>query len=123
VALGLTVRLAQGDPQRIRALVAEYRGKRRISQPLGRRNAGCIFKNPPGQSAGRLIDLAGLKGLRVGDAEVSPAHGNFLVNHGQATAAQFAELMAAVRAKVLAVHGIDLEPEVEIWAAPDLIIR
>jgi UDP-N-acetylmuramate dehydrogenase len=123
VALGLTLRLAAGDPARIRALVEEYRRKRGTSQPLGKRNAGCIFKNPPGLSAGRLIDQAGLKGLRVGDAEVSPEHGNFLVNHGQATAAQFAELMARVRAKVREVHGVDLEPEVEIWAAPEQIIR
>jgi UDP-N-acetylmuramate dehydrogenase len=116
VALGLTVRLAEGDPARIRALVEDYRRRRGTSQPLSRRNAGCIFKNPPGQSAGRLIDQAGLKGLRVGDAEVSPEHGNFLVNHGSATAAQFAELMALVRVRVLERHGIDLEPEVEIWS-------
>ena len=115
VALGLTLRLAEGDPERIRAMVADYRARRGTSQPLGKRNAGCIFKNPPGQSAGRLIDQAGLKGLRVGDAEVSPDHGNFLVNHGGATSAQFAELMALVRTRVQEVHGIDLEPEVEIW--------
>jgi UDP-N-acetylmuramate dehydrogenase len=121
VALGLTVRLAEGDPDRIQALVADYRRKRGTSQPLGKRNAGCIFKNPPGQSAGRLIDLAGLKGLRVGDAEVSPDHGNFLVNHGGATSAQFAELMAMVRARVLDRHGIELEPEVEIWGTADPI--
>jgi UDP-N-acetylmuramate dehydrogenase len=119
VALGLTLRLAEGDPERIRALVADYRRRRGTSQPLGRRNAGCIFKNPPGLSAGRLIDLAGLKGLRVGDAEVSQEHGNFLVNHGGATSAQFAELMALVRARVLERHGVELEPEVEIWAAGD----
>ena len=59
----------------------------------------------------------------MGDAEVSRAHGNFLVNHGQATAAQFAELMATVQARVLAAHGIPLEPEVEIWAAPGPIVR
>jgi len=115
VALGLTVRLAAGDPARIRAQVQDYRRKRGTSQPLGKRNAGCIFKNPPGQSAGRLIDQAGLKGLRVGDAQVSLDHGNFLVNHGAATPTQFAELMATVRAKVKATHGIDLVPEVEIW--------
>jgi len=123
VALGLTLRLAEGDPDRSRALVADYRARRGTSQPLGKRNAGCIFKNPPGQSAGRLIDQAGLKGLRVGDAEVSPEHGNFLVNHGGATAAQFAELMAAVRERVRSVHGIDLEPEVEIWGPPPAITR
>jgi UDP-N-acetylmuramate dehydrogenase len=123
VALGLTVRLAEGDPDRIRALVEDYRRRRGTSQPLHKRNAGCIFKNPPGQSAGRLIDQAGLKGLRVGDAEVSPDHGNFLVNHGAATAAQFAELMALVRTRVREAHGVELEPEVEIWAATDMITR
>ena len=115
VVLSATADLVEGDPAQIRAQVAEYREKRGTSQPLSRRNAGCIFKNPPGLSAGRLIDQAGLKGLRIGDAEVSPEHANFLVNHGHATAAEFAELMAVVRAKVLALHGVELEPEVEIW--------
>ncbi len=115
IVLSATARLAEGDPAAIQAQVAEYRQKRGTSQPLSRRNAGCIFKNPPGQSAGRLIDQAGLKGLRIGDAEVSPEHANFLVNHGHATAGEFAELMATVRAKVREVHGVDLEPEVEIW--------
>jgi UDP-N-acetylmuramate dehydrogenase len=115
VVLSATARLAEGDPARIRALVAEYRGKRGTSQPLSKRNAGCIFKNPPGQSAGRLIDSAGLKGLRVGDAEVSLEHANFLVNQGHATAEAFAELMERVREGVRAVHGVELETEVEIW--------
>jgi UDP-N-acetylmuramate dehydrogenase len=115
VVLSATADLTAGDPATIRAQVAEYREKRGTSQPLSKRNAGCIFKNPPGQSAGRLIDQAGLKGLRVGDAEVSPEHANFLINHGHATAAEFAELMAQVRAKVLEASGVTLEPEVEIW--------
>ncbi|GLH72996.1 UDP-N-acetylenolpyruvoylglucosamine reductase [Geothrix limicola] len=115
VVLSATAQLAEGDPSAIRAQVAEYRGKRGTSQPLSKRNAGCIFKNPPGQSAGRLIDQAGLKGLRIGDAEVSPEHANFLVNHGHATAAEFAELMDQVRARVLEASGVALEPEVEIW--------
>ena len=115
VILSATAQLVEGDPAVIRAQVAEYRGKRGTSQPLSKRNAGCIFKNPPGQSAGRLIDQAGLKGLRVGDAEVSPEHANFLINHGKATAAQFAELMDTVQARVRELHGVELEPEVEIW--------
>ena len=115
VVLAATAQLAEGDSATIRAQVAEYREKRGTSQPLSRRNAGCIFKNPPGQSAGRLIDQAGLKGLRVGDAEVSPEHANFLVNHGHATAAEFAELMDTVRARVRETHGVELEPEVELW--------
>jgi UDP-N-acetylenolpyruvoylglucosamine reductase len=95
--------------------MAEYRLKRASGQPTGQRSAGCIFKNPPGESAGRLIDAAGLKGFRVGDAEVSLAHANFLVNLGHATPSQFLELMETVRAKVEDVHGLALEPEVEIW--------
>ncbi|HEY3270430.1 MAG TPA: UDP-N-acetylmuramate dehydrogenase [Geothrix sp.] len=115
VVLSATADLAEGDPATIRAQVAEYRAKRGTSQPLSKRNAGCIFKNPPGLSAGRLIDQAGLKGLRLGDAEVSPEHANFLINHGHATAAEFAELMEQVRAKVLEASGVELEAEVEIW--------
>lgn len=115
VVLSATARLAAGDPQRIRAQVAEYREKRGTSQPLSVRNAGCIFKNPPGRSAGRLIDEAGLKGLRIGDAEVSPEHGNFLVNHGKAGAREFRDLMQRVQAVVLERHGIALEEEVEVW--------
>ncbi len=115
VVLSATALLTEGDPVAIRARVAEYREKRGTSQPLSKRNAGCIFKNPPGQSAGRLIDQAHLKGLRIGDAEVSPEHGNFLVNHGRATAAEFAELMETVRTRVREVHSVELEPEVEIW--------
>ena len=115
VVLSATALLAEGDPATIRSQVADYREKRGTSQPLSKRNAGCIFKNPPGQSAGRLIDQAGLKGLRVGDAEVSLEHANFLVNHGHATAAEFAELMETVQTRVREVHGVELEPEVEVW--------
>jgi UDP-N-acetylmuramate dehydrogenase len=115
IALGLVVRLVPGEPRTIRALVEDCKKKRGTSQPIGKRNAGCIFKNPPGQSAGRLIDQAGLKGFRVGDAEVSPEHGNFLVNLGGATAEEFRDLMAVVKDKVRELNGIELEPEVEIW--------
>jgi UDP-N-acetylmuramate dehydrogenase len=115
VVLSATALLVPSDPEAIRARMAELRQKRGDSQPLGQRNAGCVFKNPEGQSAGRLIDAAGLKGLRVGDAEVSPAHANFLVNHGHASPADFLELMAQVQERVLARHGVRLEPEVELW--------
>lgn len=115
VALAFTVRLVEGDAAAIQARVAENMGKRGTSQPLSKRNAGCIFKNPPGQSAGRLIDQAGLKGLRIGDAEVSPDHANFLINHGHATPEDFAALMAAVQEKVRVFHGVELEAEVEVW--------
>jgi UDP-N-acetylmuramate dehydrogenase len=115
VILSATADLVEGDPVRIHTQVDEYREKRGTSQPLSKRNAGCIFKNPLGQSAGRLIDQAGLKGLRIGDAEVSREHANFLVNHGHATATEFADLMVQVRTRVFEIHGVELEPEVEIW--------
>src|SRR5271170_7608739 len=74
--------------------------KRRASQPLGQKSAGCIFKNPPGASAGRMIDELGLKGLNVGDARVSDRHANFFVNAGNATCADMLGLITSVREKV-----------------------
>ncbi len=91
-----------------------YRDKRKKSQPR-EPSAGCIFKNPPGDSAGRLIDAAGLKGERQGDAEVSTTHANFIVNHDQARAADVIALVRRVRARVEQAHGVRLEPEVLLY--------
>ncbi|HMD32316.1 MAG TPA: UDP-N-acetylmuramate dehydrogenase, partial [Candidatus Acidoferrales bacterium] len=91
--------------------------KRRASQPLNQKSAGCIFKNPPGGSAGRMIDGLGLKGFRVGDAMVSERHANFFVNAGRATCADMLGLIAEVRARVHAAHGCELEGEVIVWNA------
>lgn len=115
LALGCTVDLVEGDREAIRATMDTARARRKGSQPLGSRNAGCIFKNPPGDSAGRLIDAAGLKGHRLGQAEVSAVHANFLLNLGSASPTEFKALMDLVRERVEAVHGIRLEPEVEMW--------
>ena len=89
--------------------------KRRASQPLGLKSAGCIFKNPPGGSAGRMIDELGLKGFRVGEACVSDRHANFFVNKGTASCADMLALIAAVREKVRAGYGVELEEEVIVW--------
>jgi len=89
--------------------------KRRSSQPLGQKSAGCIFKNPPGASAGRMIDELGLKGLRVGDAQVSDRHANFFVNTGRATAANMLALIDEVRERVAHAFNIVLEYEVVVW--------
>jgi UDP-N-acetylmuramate dehydrogenase len=89
--------------------------KRRASQPLGQKSAGCIFKNPPGASAGRMIDELGLKGFAVGDARVSDRHANFFINAGRATAADMLALIAGVREKVHAAYGVTLENEVVVW--------
>lgn len=115
VVLSATAHLVEGDPILIRKIMDTHREKRHATQPQGVRSAGCFFKNPPGHSAGQLIDQAGLKGFRVGDAIVSPKHANFLANMGQATATDFQQLVEEILAKVKAVHGLDLETEVEIW--------
>jgi UDP-N-acetylmuramate dehydrogenase len=91
--------------------------KRRNSQPLGQKSAGCIFKNPPGGSAGRMIDELGLKGHAVGDAKVSERHANFFVNTGHASAADMLALIADVRERVRAAYGVTLENEVIVWNA------
>ena len=89
--------------------------KRRASQPLNQKSAGCIFKNPPGGSAGRMIDELGLKGHAVGDARVSDRHANFFVNAGHATAADMLALIADVRRRVRERYGVELEEEVIVW--------
>src|SRR5256886_1286180 len=91
--------------------------KRRSSQPLGQKSAGCIFKNPPGASAGRMIDELGLKGLSVGDARVSDRHANFFVNAGQASAKDMLALISDVRGRVENAFGVKLENEVVVWNA------
>jgi len=91
--------------------------KRRASQPMGQKSAGCIFKNPPGASAGRMIDELGLKGLSVGDARVSDRHANFFVNTGRATARDMLALIADVRGRVEEAYGVKLENEVVVWSS------
>ncbi|HEX2663508.1 MAG TPA: UDP-N-acetylmuramate dehydrogenase [Candidatus Acidoferrum sp.] len=91
--------------------------KRRSSQPLGQKSAGCIFKNPPGASAGRMIDELGLKGLSLGDARVSDRHANFFVNAGQASAKDMQALIGNVRERVQKAYGVALENEVVVWSA------
>jgi UDP-N-acetylmuramate dehydrogenase len=91
--------------------------KRRASQPLGQKSAGCIFKNPLGASAGRMIDELGLKGLSVGGARVSDRHANFFVNAGDASAKDMLELIANVRERVQRNFGVSLENEVVVWNA------
>jgi len=88
--------------------------KRSDSQPLGRPSAGSVFRNPPGDHAGRLIEAAGLKGAREGGAMVSDKHANFIINTGEATARDIEALIARVRAEVGRRFGLELEPEVRI---------
>jgi len=89
--------------------------KRRSSQPLNQKSAGCIFKNPAGGSAGRMIDELGLKGHRVGDAMVSDRHANFFVNAAHATCSDMLKLIDDVRERVRTAYGVELENEVIVW--------
>jgi UDP-N-acetylenolpyruvoylglucosamine reductase len=115
IALGALLKPAgPGASESISRQIDQYRRKRHESQPR-EPSAGCIFKNPPGDSAGRLIDASGLKGERVGDAEVSPVHANFIINRGEATSADVIELIRKVRARVRRIQGVDLEPEVLLY--------
>ena len=91
--------------------------KRRASQPLGQKSAGCIFKNPPGASAGRMIDELGLKGHSIGDAQISDRHANFFINAGKASAADMLALIADVRERLRKAYGFELENEVVVWTA------
>ena len=100
----------------IRAAIKICNEKRRASQPLNEKSAGCIFKNPPGASAGKMIDELGLKGHRLGGAVVSERHGNFFVNRFQATADDVLALIAFVKKRIRESFGYDLEEEVIVWS-------
>ena len=103
-----------GNPDAIRALL----DKRRETQPIGEWSCGSVFTNPPGDHAARLIESAGLKGFRIGDASVSEKHANFIINHGHALAADIEALIVHVQGTVAKVHGLDLNTEVRIVGEP-----
>jgi UDP-N-acetylmuramate--L-alanine ligase/UDP-N-acetylenolpyruvoylglucosamine reductase len=115
VALGAVLRVpSRADSAAVSRQIEEYRRKRHETQPR-EPSAGCIFKNPTGTSAGRLIDQSGMKGARVGGAEVSRVHANFVINRGGATSADVLELVRRVREGVRKATGVELEPEVLLY--------
>jgi UDP-N-acetylmuramate dehydrogenase len=114
VILSANIRLAKDDPAEVGKRMKEYMKRKKAAQPLGEFSAGCVFKNPEKDSAGRLIDAAGCKGMKVGDIEVSTLHANYFINKGKGTCKDFVSLMDKVRAKVKKQSGIKLEPEVRI---------
>lgn len=107
--------LEEDDPARIKATFDEYLDYKMSSQPIADCSAGCIFKNPEGQSAGALIDRAGLKGTSCGKAHVSERHANFIVADPGATASDVLRLINLIRKRVCDRYGTELEVEVEIW--------
>jgi UDP-N-acetylmuramate dehydrogenase len=113
VVLSATFALRHADPDEIRARLDEIRRWRQAHQPLGLPSAGSVFRNPEGDSAGRLIEAAGLKGHRIGGAVVSEKHANFIVNDQRGTAADVRRLAGLVRTQVRDRHGVDLAFEIE----------
>jgi UDP-N-acetylmuramate dehydrogenase len=109
-----TIQLKRGDGNEAKNQMAKLTYERNETQPIKTKNCGSVFKNPPGDSAGRLIQAAGLKGTREGAAVISPLHGNFIVNEGGATAADVARLIERARAEVRRRFNAELEPEVEM---------
>jgi UDP-N-acetylmuramate dehydrogenase len=112
---GCALELKTDDPGMIRERINIETTYRRESQPQGVSSAGCAFRNPPGDSAGRLIEEAELKGLRIGGAKVSETHANFIVNMDSASGGDVLNLINRIREAVLAKFGITLELEVDIW--------
>lgn len=114
IVVGAWLQLRQGVRADIERVVKDYLHYRRDTQPLAMPSAGCVFKNPPKDSAGRLVEAAGLKGLRVGDAEVSTKHGNFIVNRGKASAADVVTLIGKIRRAIKRQAGLRLDLELKI---------
>ena len=118
IVLSATFRTTGDSAAEVRKRMLEVQKHRRDTQPIEQRSLGSTFKNPPGDSAGRLIDAVGLKGRRVGGAQISPKHANFIVNVDGASANDVLALMAEMRDRVLQRFGIELEPEVRIVGRP-----
>ncbi len=115
IAARLTFERKPGvNEEEVRALLE----RRKASQPIGEWSCGSVFTNPPGDHAARLVEASGLKGFRIGDASVSQKHANFIINHGNATAADLEQLIRHVQETVERLHGVHLIPEVRIMGAP-----
>ncbi|MEW6178469.1 MAG: UDP-N-acetylmuramate dehydrogenase [Chloroflexota bacterium] len=122
VILSATLKLERSTPEAVKEKMEEFTARRKQTQPAGA-SLGSMFKNPPGDYAGRLIEAAGLKGLKVGGVQVSPVHANFFVNTEDATASDYRQLIEKVRQAVLEKFGVLLELEVELigdWNNEDI---
>ncbi len=113
VILSARMRLSESTKEAVKGKIAEFVAKRKSTQPPGA-SMGSMFKNPPGDHAGRLIESAGLKGTRIGNAEISSVHGNFFINHGEAKASDIRTLIELVQRTVAEKFGTKLELEIEM---------
>ena len=113
VVLAALLRLDRSTPERVQAQIEEYVAYRKRTQPPGA-SLGSMFKNPLGDYAGRLIEAAGLKGARFGDAQISPVHANFFINNGNASASDIHALIELAQETVMRKFGVQLELEIEL---------
>jgi UDP-N-acetylmuramate dehydrogenase len=104
--------LQKSDALHLLRKVRQVRAEKRRHQPIAERSLGCVFKNPPGESAGRLIEMAGCKGMQEGGIVVSPLHANFFINAGRGTAEEYLRLLKIVQERVRLMSGVLLEPEI-----------
>ncbi len=118
VVLECALRLRPEEPAALKARQDEFLRRKNATQPVTLSSAGCAFKNPPGDSAGRLVDAAGMKGAREGGAKISPLHANFIVNCGGASAADVRALATRAEEAVAARFGVRLERELVLWPEP-----
>jgi UDP-N-acetylmuramate dehydrogenase len=114
VITGAVLALRRDEPAVVQKRIKEFMLEKKARQPVAKFSAGCVFKNPSGVPAGRLIDEAGCKGMRCGGIEVSSLHANYFINSGSGTASDFLRLMEIVAEKVHALFGIMLEPEIKV---------
>jgi len=114
VVLDVVISLIKGDYEESKAKIADFTRRRREKQPLAYPSAGSVFKRPPGYYAGKLIQDCGLKGLRVGDAQISELHSGFIINLGNAAAKDVIALIEIVKARVMAKFGVEMHPEIRI---------
>jgi len=121
VVARVELRLAPRAPQEIKRVIAELQAQRKAAQPTNKRTFGSVFRNPDHElSAGRMLEACGLKGHRIGGAQISPRHGNFIENAGEGRAAEALALMAEARRRALEEFGVELEREVRFVGGLDL---
>ena len=114
VVTAVRLRLSRSEEAAVRKEISRMKKERSAGQPSGERSAGSVFRNPPGMSAGRLIDECGLKGESVGGARVSRVHANFITSEGETKSSDILELMKRIKGEVLEKKGVELEPEVRL---------
>ncbi|MBC8436302.1 MAG: hypothetical protein H8D90_00230 [Candidatus Omnitrophica bacterium] len=115
IILGATLKFFRREKRKIRQDIERYRRQRQLLQDRSFPSAGCIFRNPPGDHAGRLIDLCGLKGRGFGGARISSKHANFILNRKNGRAADILKLMKLIKKEVKDNFKINLQPEIKIW--------